>query len=61
MQSIFVVMITLVRTRPNPLSTSRSRQQFQIQNILPILHQRSIVAGGVGRVRPKVIGKSDDF
>jgi hypothetical protein len=35
--------------------------QFQIQNILPIIPQQSIVAGGVGRVRLILIGENDDF
>jgi hypothetical protein len=36
-------------------------QQFQIQNILPILHQRSIVSGGVGQVWLTLIGTNPGF
>ncbi|WP_309731997.1 hypothetical protein [Chamaesiphon sp. OTE_75_metabat_556] len=36
-------------------------QQFQIQNILPILHHRSIVSGGVGQVGLTLIGTNQGF
>jgi hypothetical protein len=36
-------------------------QQFQIQNILPIIHQRSIVFGGVGQVCLILIGADPDL
>jgi hypothetical protein len=35
---------------PNGCGCPAPAQQFQIQNILPILYQRSIVSGGVGQV-----------
>ncbi|WP_309732861.1 hypothetical protein [Chamaesiphon sp. OTE_75_metabat_556] len=36
-------------------------QQFQIQNILPIRYQRSIVSGGVGQVCLTLIGTNPGF
>jgi hypothetical protein len=33
-----------------PFLSMAFSQQFQIQNILPILNQRSIISGGVGQV-----------